>query len=85
MTNIPRKLGVDDLKTELAGWVMVVDIFLDGVQQKNCIRYDMDAGELERYVVDEHNKLVLDGHSAVTETVRGEITVKLRDGASEPL
>lgn len=80
MTDIPRKLSVDDLSNpELAYWVQKVRVFLDGVEVKDCVKYDMDDGVMERYLLRD-GKPVSDGEELVIEVVRGEITVELSDG-----
>jgi hypothetical protein len=76
---IPRKLSVDDLNNaELAEWVQVVRVFVDGVEQTTCIRYDMDKGEVLRYVKKD-DKLVVEGECLKTELVKGKVEVSLRE------
>lgn len=54
-----------------------VRVFLDGVEMREVIAYDMDAGTIERISRDAGGKLVMVGDDFATETLHGTVEVTL--------
>ena len=54
-----------------------VRVFLDGVEMREVIAYDMDAGMIERISRDAGGKLVMVGDDFATETLLGTVEVTL--------
>jgi hypothetical protein len=82
MVDIPHKLSIDDVKNpDLAPFIPQVRIFLDGIEQTNVVRYDMDSGQVVRLAKDEQGKFKHDGVQVLTEVLRGKVTVSLKDKA----
>lgn len=83
MTDIPRcySVGQRGYDPELARRLR---ISIDGQMQGKVISYDMDAGSVERYAVDDAGGIVVEyiGAEAMAkrETVYGAVTVALADG-----
>lgn len=56
-----------------------LEIFLDGVKQSRVTRYDIEAGELERFVIDRNHNVLKDPIEPdqwLLQTCRGRIEVK---------
>lgn len=78
--DIPRKLTVEETLTNsfLNDLAQRLVIRLDGKPQDTVVRYDMDGGEIERYVKDENDRLVVENDKAKREVVRGKVEVTLK-------
>lgn len=76
--NIPRKLSIDDAEKDarLMAVAMALDVFLDGQKQTACLRYDLDAGEIERIAQDNAGKIIIEGGDFKREIVRGVVEVR---------
>jgi hypothetical protein len=75
---IPRRLSVHDDAIDYS-FTSRLRICLDGVEQKAVTAYDIDAGAVTRYVLDEKGKPVINAvrDEVETETVEGEVKVTL--------
>ena len=54
-----------------------VRVFLDGVEMRDVIAYDMDAGTIERHIRNKDGSLRLRNGEFMTETLRGKVEVTL--------
>lgn len=83
MTVIPRKMAVDEMMTdvELYRIGMRAEMRLDGQVIGRLTRWDMDAGEVERFVTDERSVIMLDEATGEIkrEVLTGKVEVTLRD------
>lgn len=63
--------------TIMAATPMNATVLLDGVEMRECIEADTDAGYIIRARRDEAGLLVLDGEELATERLEGVVTVNL--------
>jgi hypothetical protein len=52
-------------------------VFLDGVEQQLVIYADEEHGSIQRYAVDENNRVRKEGELLVIETVMGRVEIKM--------
>lgn len=81
MTDIPRQLSIELMQDDPDLYTVGsrVQVWLNGVKQDACIRYDMDKGEIERYAKNEDGTIKHTAESYTTEVVRGKVEVTLRE------
>lgn len=78
MTDIPRAYSTahPDFNPDLG---QKLKIFVNGIEQQKVIGYDIDAGRVLRYEVDERGNCIVDRikQDVMTEEVFGEVTVTM--------
>lgn len=75
MTNIPQRLSAETSDPFEKSWLHRVRVFLDGVEQTECVQYDVPEGFVLRYATKDGQPIVR-GDSFVVERVRGTVTVQ---------
>lgn len=76
--DIPRKLSIDDVFAtgEHSDIWDKIDCLLDGYLMRQCVSYDMDAGEVTVYAVDEAGRLIIEGDGMKRVTATGKVEVR---------
>ncbi|WP_242137378.1 hypothetical protein [Sphingomonas sp. TREG-RG-20F-R18-01] len=52
-----------------------LNIFVDGVEQRNVVSYSCNAGLLKRLQVSEDGRFIVEGDQVVLETIHGTVEV----------
>lgn len=77
MMELPRKLDAGDDAARPFLSKGTIAVFVDGIEQKFVQSYDMDAGEITRYMKNEKGEIfTVDGNVIATETIKGVVTVR---------
>lgn len=82
MNTAPIRYSVDeDIRRPATKQIgHLLDITINGVPVKRCVRYDIEAGEIERTVIDRRGNPLIDYENGEcrTQIVRGHVEVTLR-------
>ncbi|WP_242183227.1 hypothetical protein [Sphingomonas sp. CARO-RG-8B-R24-01] len=52
-----------------------LNIFVDGVEQRNVVSYDCNAGLVKRFLISASGRFIVEGDQVVLETIHGTVEV----------
>ena len=71
----PRFAGYQEDAQHIGAWLT---IWLDGVKQSYAVAYDIAAGTLIRFALNERGAVIAEGDEVKLETVHGRVVVERR-------
>lgn len=74
----PQKLSIAD-SALLAKWAGRIEVLLDGALIDRVIEYDVEAGTVTRYRLNEEGRVYVVDGAAAEETLRGQVEVRRCD------
>lgn len=76
---IPAVLSIEEgepgYRPDWQDFAFDLNIFVDGVEQRNVVSYDCNAGLLKRLQVSESGRFIVEGNQVLLETISGTVEV----------